>query len=133
VNPKGLTNMPGGAVCPGHGDALATTCCFDEDRSQPVREAGLMNGPGAGVLELGEPDEENSSAKRRRAEFAPLSAHDCRDGELDHQGSKSSPGETGDDAERYRPRAGALGALKSTDRRICRRRCDAFVISASCR
>lgn len=43
--------MPGEAVCPGHSDTLATTCCFDEDRSQPVREAGLMNGPGAGVLE----------------------------------------------------------------------------------
>ena len=59
VNPEGLTNMLCGTVCPVHGDALATTCCFDEDQSQPVRAPGLMNGPGTGVWELGALDEKN--------------------------------------------------------------------------
>jgi|HubBroStandDraft_3_1064219.scaffolds.fasta_scaffold130387_2 hypothetical protein len=61
--------MPGGTVCPGHGDALATTCCFDEDQSQPVRAPGLMNGPGTGIWELRELDEKNACDKRRRTKF----------------------------------------------------------------
>jgi hypothetical protein len=61
--------MRGGTVCPGHGDALATTCCFDEDQSQPVRAPGLMNGPGTGIWELRELDEKNACDKRRRTKF----------------------------------------------------------------
>jgi hypothetical protein len=51
VNPKGLTNTPGGAICPGHADALANTCCFSTGVGARQSKGEAMNGPGAGAAE----------------------------------------------------------------------------------